>query len=50
MQILSVSISVKFECMNVLWEQKMLIGRLCHASVDFGICGFGSTLGLALEV
>ena len=25
----------------------MLIGRLCHASIDFGICGFVSTLGLA---
>ena len=25
----------------------MLIGRLCHASIDCGICGFGSTFGLA---
>ena len=26
------------------------VGRFCHASFDFRMCGFRPTLGLALEV
>ena len=43
-QIPSLSISVKFKCTNVPWEPKMLIGRLCCASIDFGIRGSGLKL------
>ena len=43
-------VACEFECTNEPWEQKMLIGRLCHASTDFGIRVFGSTLGLASAV
>ena len=30
----SLSIGLQFECTNRPWEPKMLIGRLCHASID----------------
>ena len=36
--------------MNLPWEPKMLIGMLYHTSVDFGIHGFGSTLGFLILI
>ena len=41
-QIPLLSIDVEFECTNIPWEPKMLIGRLRHTSLDFGIRGFES--------
>ena len=34
-QIPLLSIGIEFECTNVPWEQKMLIGGLYPASIDF---------------
>ena len=49
-QIPSLSIGIELECKNIQWEPKMLIAWICHASIEFSMRGFGSTLDLASEV
>ena len=44
-QIPLLSTGIKFECTNVLWEPKMLIGGLNHASmISSSVVGVGSLI------